>query len=150
MGYQLLHKYIYTLLNTAELHPDYPILHRDKHHKLPLAWDLSAEFRAPIVDDLVFNFARNFPHSNGNGNQPQALIQSFLKHWEAKLRTFVLHPYAGEVSFRQYIDLQVREYLACLLGDVEYFSFITYTQLLCNFPIHPRHPLGKFNCIELF
>ncbi|WP_290889689.1 hypothetical protein [Fischerella sp.] len=44
-----------------------------------------------------------------------------LLHWEAKLRTFVLHPYAGEVSYRQCIDLQVREYLACLLGDVEYY-----------------------------
>jgi CRISP-associated protein Cas1 len=124
LGYQLLHQYIYTLLNTAELHPDYGILHNSSHHELPLAWDFAAEFRAPIVDDLVLNFARNLPNSNGNGNGKKhslTLLQSFLQHWEAKLRTFILHPYAGEISYRQCMDLQVREYLACLLGDVEFY-----------------------------
>ncbi|PMB21504.1 CRISPR-associated endonuclease Cas1 [Fischerella thermalis] len=126
LGNQLLHQYIYTLVNTVGLHPDYAVLHYDTDHELPLVWDFMAEFHAPIVDDLVLNFARNLPnsHSNGNGNgktQPRTLLQRFLQHWEAKLRTFVLHPYAGEVSYRQCIDLQVREYLACLLGDVEYY-----------------------------
>ncbi|WP_272819048.1 CRISPR-associated endonuclease Cas1 [Scytonema hofmannii] len=110
MGNQLLHQYIYTLLNTRELHPDYAILHRDTHYDLPLAWDLTAEFRAPIVDDLVLNFVRNLSTSNGNGkHQPRSLLQSFLQQWEAKLRTFVLHPYPGEVSYRQCLDLQVRD-----------------------------------------
>jgi CRISP-associated protein Cas1 len=136
LGYQLLHQYIYTLLNTVELHPDYAILHRHGHHELPLAWDFTVEFRAPIVDDLVLNFVRNLPSSNGNGNgksQPKIILQNFLQHWEVKLRTFVLHPHAGEVSYRQCLDLQVREYLACLLGDVEY-----YRPLALKF--HPNHP----------
>jgi CRISP-associated protein Cas1 len=138
LGNQLLHQYIYTHLMTAGLHPDYGIIHRDIHHELPLAWDLSAEFRAPIVDDLVLNFARNLTNTNGNDNgneknQPRTLIQRFLQHWEGKLRTFVLHPYAGEVSYRQCIDLQVREYIASLLGDVEY-----YRPLALKF--HPNHP----------
>lgn len=133
LGYQLLHQYIYTLLNTAELHPNYAILHHDAHHELPLAWDFAAEFRAPIVDDLVLNFVRYLTNLNGNGkSQPQTLLQRFIQHWEAKLRTFVLHPYAGEVSYRQCMDLQVREYLACLLGDVEY-----YRPLALKF--HPAH-----------
>lgn len=127
LGNQLLHQYIYTLLITAGLHPDYAILHSNAYHELPLAWDFTAEFRAPIVDDLVLNFARthlNFNsngNGNGNGKKPHTLLKSFLQHWEAKLRTFVLHPYAGEVSYRQCLDLQVREYLATLLGDVEYY-----------------------------
>ncbi|MEA5503665.1 CRISPR-associated endonuclease Cas1 [Halotia wernerae UHCC 0503] len=124
LGYQLLHQYIYTLLDTAGLHPDYAILHRDVHHELPLAWDFSIEFCTPIVDDLVLNFARNFAYTNGNGNgksEPRTILQRFLQHWEAKLRTFVLHPYAGEVSYRQCMDLQVREYIACLLGDTEHY-----------------------------
>jgi CRISPR-associated protein Cas1 len=43
-----------------------------------------------------------------------------------------LHPYAGEVSYRQCIDLQVREYISSLLGDVEY-----YRPLALKF--HPNH-----------
>ncbi|MBW4617686.1 MAG: CRISPR-associated endonuclease Cas1 [Desmonostoc vinosum HA7617-LM4] len=122
LGNQLLHQYIYTLLNTVGLNSDYAILHRDSHHELPLAWDLTAEFRAPIVDDLVLNFVRNLTNTNGNGkSHSHNLLFKFLQHWEAKLRTFVLHPDAGEVSYRQCLDLQVREYLAYLLGDVEFY-----------------------------
>lgn len=120
LGYQLLHQYIYTLLDTVGLHPDYAILHHDADQELPLAWDFTAEFRAPIVDDLVLNFARNLTNGNGK-SQSRSLLQRFLQQWEAKLRTFVLHPYAGEVSYRQCMDLQVREYLSCVLGDVEYY-----------------------------
>ncbi|MBF2063637.1 MAG: CRISPR-associated endonuclease Cas1 [Calothrix sp. C42_A2020_038] len=124
LGNKLLHQYIYIHLQSAGLHPDYAILHSDSHYELPLAWDFAAEFKAPIVDDVVLNFARSLTNTNGNGNgksQSRTLLQRFLQHWEGKLRTFVLHPYAGEVTYRQCIDLQVREYIACLLGDVEYY-----------------------------
>ncbi len=148
LGYQLLHQYIYTLLDTTQLHPDYSILHRNMHHELPLAWDFTAEFRAPIVDDLVLNFGHHFPHTNGNGkNQPQTLLQQFLQHWEAKLRTFVLHPYAGEVTYRQCLDLQVREYLSCLLGDVEFYrplalKFKPVNPTFTNMVEHQKAPLA--------
>ena len=135
LGTRLLHQYIYTILNTVELHPDYGVLHHDIHHELPLAWDFTAEFQAPIVDDLVLNFVRNLASSNGNGNGKKrslTLLQNFLYHWEAKLRTSVLHPYAGEVSYRQCIDLQVREYLACLLGNITYYRPLALK-------LHPNH-----------
>jgi CRISPR-associated protein Cas1 len=129
LGYQLLHQYIYTLLDSVGLDPNSAILSRNWDHELPLAWDFVGEFRAPIVDDLVLTFARNFSHPNGNGNgksQSRTILQRFLQHWEAKLRTFVLHPYAGEVSYRQCMDLQVREYVACLLGNVEYYRPLAF------------------------
>jgi CRISP-associated protein Cas1 len=133
LGSHLLHQYIYTLLKTAGVHPDYSILHSQRNYELPLAWDFTSEFRALMVDDLVLNFARNLTHANGNGKkQPQTLLQSFLQHWEAKLRTFVLHPYAGEVTYRQCLNLQVQEYVASLLGDVEF-----YRPLVLKF--HPKH-----------
>ncbi|MBD2298831.1 CRISPR-associated endonuclease Cas1 [Nostoc sp. FACHB-190] len=126
LGNQLLHQYIYTLLNTVGLDPNYAILHHKEHDELPLAWDFTAEFRALMVDDLVLNFVRNLANTNGNGNgngknHSHKLLQKFLQHWEGKLRTFVLHPYGGEISYRQCLDLQVREYLASLLGDVEFY-----------------------------
>jgi CRISP-associated protein Cas1 len=136
LGNQLLHQYIYTHLQTAGLHPDYGILYRDTHHELPLAWDFSTEFRAPIVDDVVLHFAHNFFPNNGNGNgngkKSYGYIRQFLQHWEGKLKSFVLHPYAGEISYRQCVDLQVKEYIASLLGDVEY-----YRPLALKF--HPNH-----------
>jgi CRISP-associated protein Cas1 len=141
LGTQLLHQYIYTILNTVELHPDYGMLHSSTHHELPLAWDFTSEFQAPIVEDLVLNFVRNLANSNGNGKKrPLTLLQNFLQHWEAKLRTFVLHPYAGEVSYRQCIDLQVREYLACLLGDIEFYRPLALK-------LYPNHSLFT-NIIE--
>lgn len=126
LGNQLLHQYIYTHLQTAGLHPDYGILHHDTHHELPLAWDLSAEFRAPIVDDLVLNFARNLTkNTNGNGKRNGKKyhnhLKQFLQCWEGKLKSVVLHPYIGQVSYRQCIDFQVKEYIASLLGDVDYY-----------------------------
>ncbi|MDH6058089.1 CRISPR-associated endonuclease Cas1 [Umezakia ovalisporum] len=127
-GYQLLHQHIHTLLDTSGLHPHCALLHRNVHHELPLAWDFTAEFRTAIVDDLVLHFAKKFPHTNGNGNgnsngksQPRTIVQHFLQHWEAKLKTFVLHPQAGTVSYRQCMDFQVREYLGYVLSDVEYY-----------------------------
>ncbi len=121
LGNQLLTQYIYTLLNTAGLHPDYAVFHDDGYYELPLAWDFAEEFRAFIVDDLVLNFARNLNKTNGNGKKPTTLLKRFLQSWEAKLKTFILHPYAGEVSYRQCMDLQVKEYVKSLLGDVEYY-----------------------------
>jgi CRISPR-associated protein Cas1 len=48
-------------------------------------------------------------------------LKLFLQHWEEKLKTTVNHPHAGEVTYRQCLQLQVQEYLACLLGDVEHY-----------------------------
>lgn len=136
LGNQLLHQYIYTTLHAIGLHPDYAILHHKDRHELPLTWDFAAEFRPAIVDDLVLNFALNLPqphfnsdapkgqalrHRNGNGKKPQTILERFLQQWERQLGLFVLHSHAGEVSYRQCIDLQVREYLACLLGDIEHY-----------------------------
>ncbi len=140
LGHQLLHQYVYTHLQTAGLHPDYGILYCDRDRELPLAWDLSGEFRAPIVDDMVLHFTRHLANNNGNGKKSYTLIQRFLQHWEGKLKTFVLHPYAGEVTYRQCIDLQVKEYISSLIGDVEY-----YRPLALKF--HPN-PLNFTNIAE--
>ena len=132
LGNQLLHQYIYTHLITAGLHPNYPIFHNGADYELPLAWDFVAEFQAPIVHDLVLNFVRNLPSFNGNGKKPRTIMQKFLQSWEGKLKTFVLHPFAGEVSYRQCIQLQVQEYVASLFGNVEYYRPLA-------FKFHPNH-----------
>lgn len=130
LGNHLLRQYIYTHLITAGLHPDYSILHSDTYHELPLAWDFAVEFTAPIVDDLVLNFVCNNFSLNGNGNGKKAntCLQKFLQYWEGKLKTFILHPYMGEISYRQCIQQQVKEYISSLLGDINYYRPLVFKQ----------------------
>ena len=53
--------------------------------------------------------------------QPDAL-KKFLKHWEEKLQQKITHPYTGhKVSYRRCFELQVWEYVACLMGDQEVY-----------------------------
>jgi len=45
-------------------------------------------------------------------------MKRFLKHWEEKLQQSVTHPHTGyKVSYRRSQELQVWEYVACLMGD---------------------------------
>lgn len=137
---QLLQQYIYQLLNTAELDPSYGILSSTNSDEFSLARDLAAEFRPAITDDVVLNFLRNVSITNGQGKKHgQWLLQNFLQHWETKLKTFILHPDAGEVTYRQCLDLQVRAYLSCLLGDTEYYRPLAFK----HHPVrsHSVHPL---------
>lgn len=53
--------------------------------------------------------------------QPHAL-KKFLKHWEEKLQSEVTHPHTGQkVVYRRALELQVREYISCLKGEVEVY-----------------------------
>ena len=53
--------------------------------------------------------------------QPHAL-KKFLKHWEEKLQSEITHPHTEQkVPFRRVIELQVWEYVACLMGEVEVY-----------------------------
>jgi len=130
IGYALLHQQIYCFLKSAGLHSDWANLHQESNHNSPLAYDLMAEFRAPLVDELVANLLNSriitlkhftLPDSQGNVELHTHALKLFLKHWEEKLKTTVNHPHAGEVTYRQCLQLQVQEYLACLLGDVEHY-----------------------------
>lgn len=52
---------------------------------------------------------------------PDAL-KKFLKHWEDRLLTEVLHPHTGyKVNHWRLFELQVWEYIACLVGDREVY-----------------------------
>jgi CRISPR-associated protein Cas1 len=66
---------------------------------------------------------KNFtlPDAQGKMELHTHALKLFLQHWEEKLKTTVNHLHAGEVTYRQCLQLQVQEYLACLLGDVEHY-----------------------------
>ena len=89
------------------------------------------EFRAQIVDSFVSYLVNSkillledFTSPDELGGvylQPDAL-KKYLKHWEEKLYSEVTHPQTGyKVSLRRCIELQVREYIAALMGEVEVY-----------------------------
>lgn len=130
IGYALLHQQIHCFLKSAGLHPDWANLYKESNINSPLAYDLMAEFRALLVDELVANLLNSriitlkhftLPDPQGNVELHIHALKLFLQHWEDKLTTIVNHPRAGEVTYRQCLQLQVQEYIAFLLGDVEHY-----------------------------
>lgn len=128
LGYTLLHQTIEAFLHELELHPDWGNLYVNCDHQSPLACDLMAEFRAPLVDELVIQLALSetlqpsdfLPDGKPGGmSLHPGVLKTFFRHWEERLQTQIIHPYAGMVNYRRCLELQVKEYIACLLGDVE-------------------------------
>ncbi|MFB2921822.1 CRISPR-associated endonuclease Cas1 [Aerosakkonema funiforme] len=125
LGYNLLHQIVEMFLQELGLHPNWGNLYANSQHQSPLACDLMAEFRAPLVDELVAQLAMTeiiqpndfLPLSQGGVSLHPALLKTFFQYWEEKLQLEIIHPYAGTVSYRQCVQLQVKEYVAFLLGD---------------------------------
>ncbi|MEG4170096.1 MULTISPECIES: CRISPR-associated endonuclease Cas1 [unclassified Microcoleus] len=135
LGNTLLHQQTSTFVQVLGLDADISHLHVPSQHQKPLVCDLMAEFRPMLVDELAVNLAksriitaRDIIPQNGSGAflSPRAL-QTFIQHWEEKLRTLVTHPHAGTVSYRHCLELQVREYIACVLGDVQHYRPLVWT-----------------------
>ena len=129
LGCTLLHQQTSAFVQVLGLDADISHLHISSQHQKPLVCDLMAEFRPMLVDELAVNLAksriitaRDIIPQNGSGAllSPRAL-QIFIQHWEDKLQTLVTHPHAGTVSYRHCLELQVREYIACVRGDVQHY-----------------------------
>ena len=130
LGYILLNQTIYSFVQELGLDCDFGNLHLESYHPSPLVCDFMAEFRALLVDELVASLVisqalafDDFLLGNTclDGYLSPQTLNTFLKYWEDKLQTQVIHPHAGKLSYRQCLELQVREYIACLLGDVEFY-----------------------------
>ena len=131
LGYTLLSQNVYSLVQAVGLHTHFGNLHVPRDNHPALVSDLMEEFRAQIVDSLVVYLVNkkiltqeDFTSPDERGGvylQPDAL-KKFLKHWEEKLQTEVTHPHTGyKVAYRRCLELQVREYIACLMSEVEVY-----------------------------
>lgn len=156
LGYALLHQQIATLARDLGLDTEIAHLYLPSEHHQALACDLMSEFRPLLVDKLAISLARDnaivpkdltpknlaaegiAQYQTGfNGSRrtgvPCKAIEIFISHWEMQLKTPIVHPQAGTVSFNRSLELQVEEYLACILGDTE-----SYQHLLPQFPQNHR------------
>ncbi|CBN56408.1 MULTISPECIES: CRISPR-associated endonuclease Cas1 [Kamptonema] len=131
LGYTLLSQNVHSFVQAVGLHTHFGNLHTPRDYHPALVSDLMEEFRAQVVDSLVAYLVNSkifvledFTPPDERGGvylQPYAL-KKYLKHWEEKLLSEVTHPHTGyQVSLRRCMELQVREYIACLMGEVEVY-----------------------------
>ncbi|NCJ08075.1 CRISPR-associated endonuclease Cas1 [Synechococcales cyanobacterium C] len=127
LGYTLLHESIFSFVLALGLHTHFGHLHKRRKNHPALPMDLTEEFRAPVVDSFVLNLVNSKiikfddflpPDERGGVFLYADALKVFLKHWEDRMNSEVTHPNTGlRVSIRRCMELQVREYLACLTGE---------------------------------
>ena len=129
LGYTLLSQNMHSFIEAMGLHTHFGNLHVPRNNHPALVSDLVEEFRALLVDSLVVYLVNKkiftpedfTPADERKGVYlHQDSLKKFLKHWEEKLHSEITHPYTGyKVSMRRCLELQVREYIACLMGDTD-------------------------------
>ncbi|MGP1383440.1 MAG: CRISPR-associated endonuclease Cas1 [Thainema sp.] len=131
LGYTLLSQNLHSMVETVGLHTHFGNLHKPQKNRPSLVCDLIEEFRAPVVDACVAYLINSnifteedFTPPDARGGvylQPDAL-KKFLQKWEEFLNKKVTHPSTGhKVNYRRCFELQVWEYVACLMGEREVY-----------------------------
>ncbi|MBD2409198.1 CRISPR-associated endonuclease Cas1 [Nostoc calcicola FACHB-3891] len=131
LGYTLLSQNVFSCVQAEGLHTHFGNLHVPRDNHPALVSDLVEEWRAQLVDSLVcylvnyqiFTFDDFTPPDERGGVYFQYhALKKFLKHWEEKLQSELTHPHTGQkVTFRRCLELQVREYISCLMGEVQLY-----------------------------
>jgi CRISPR-associated protein Cas1 len=126
-GYTLLFYNIYSFLRARGLNPHVGYLHPLRAGHPALASDLIEEFRAVIVDAVVFKLVLNqkvsptdftFPTTEAGPCYLSAEARSkFIRSFESKLNAAVTHPVSGlHLDYRRCIEHQVQELAAVIKG----------------------------------
>lgn len=126
-GYTLLFYNVYSFLRARGLNPHVGYLHPLRSGHPALVSDMIEEFRAVVVDAVVFNLVLNrklepkdftLPDSPGQpcymSNNARAV---FIRSFEAKMNAAVIHPVSGlHLDYRRCIEHQVQELAAVIRG----------------------------------
>lgn len=133
-GYTLLFNNVMSLILAEGLNPYLGNLHRSERKDPHLAFDLTEEFRAPVVESLVMTVINKkilrptdftYPTAEGGIYLEEPARRVFLKHFEDRISESFLHPRTQQqVSYRRAIQLQVQEYKRCLKTSIDYKPFI--------------------------
>jgi CRISPR-associated endonuclease Cas1 len=131
-GYTLLFQHLFSLVQLTGLHTHFGNLHTCRENHPALVLDLMEEFRAQIVDSLVVYLVNKNIFSPDNFTNPdeqgavylqQDSLKKFLKYWEEKLSLELTHPQTQrQVSLRSCLELQVQEYISCLMKKRERYQ----------------------------
>jgi len=129
-GYTLLFNNVMSLILAKGLNPYLGNLHRSNRKAPHLAFDLTEEFRAPMVDSLVMTLVNKkvlrptdftYPNDRGGVYLEEPARRIFLKHFEERISSEVPHvAVQNNVSMRRAIQLQVKQYKRCLQSSARY------------------------------
>ena len=135
-GYTLLFYNIYSLLRSRGLNPQVGFLHALCPGHPALASDMVEEFRALVVDAVVWNLALNqhltpddfdTPTNVGEGCwlKPHAR-QLFIKALEEKLNSAITHPGTGtQLDYRRCMEYQVQHLSQVIRGtETDYQAMV--------------------------
>lgn len=136
LGYTLLSQNVAAFIQAMGLHTHFGNLHVPRDNHPALVSDLMEEFRAQVVDSLVAYLVNKkiftvddftLPDERGGVYMQPHALKKFLKHWEEKLQSEITHPHTEfKVSLRRCFELQVREYVSSLTGEVELYRPMTW------------------------
>lgn len=131
LGYTLLSQNVFSFVQTIGLHTHFGNLHVPRDNHPALVSDLMEEWRAQLVDSLVAYLVNSqiftiddftLPDERGGVYFQTHALKKFLKHWEEKLQSEITHSHTQQkVAYRRAIELQVREYLSCLMGEIKVY-----------------------------
>lgn len=136
LGYALLSQNLYICVRKLGLHPDIGNLHHTCENHTPLVCDLMEQFRAPIVESLIVDLVNRkhltegdfFPGGGGVWYLNPDALREFLLQWESKLESPATHLNAGKISYRHSLELQVKEYLACVKGERDFYRSLLWKE----------------------
>ncbi len=135
-GYTLLFYNIYSLLRSRGLNPHVGFLHALRQGHPALASDIMEEFRALVVDAVVWNLVLNerltpedfdYPKSEGEPCllKPPAR-QVFIKALEEKLNAPITHPVTGVIlDYRRCMEYQVQHLSQVIRGQDAHYQAMT-------------------------
>ena len=132
-GYTLLFYNIYSLLRARGLNPHVGYLHPLRAGHPALASDLVEEFRAIVVDAVVWALAFNMRLSPGDFVWPQregeaCLLDEqarrvFIRQMEGKFNAPIRHPLSGlKLDYRRCMEHQVQRLAAVIRGTEPHYQ----------------------------
>ncbi|RLJ16849.1 hypothetical protein DJ031_15360 [bacterium endosymbiont of Escarpia laminata] len=127
-GYTLLFYNIYSFIRARGLNPHVGYLHPLRAGHPALASDLVEEFRALIVDPIVWNLVLNHRLSPGQFTLPvtpgqgcrmdKAARTRLIREMEKKLNTPIIHPVNGlKLDYRRCMEHQIDQLAAVIRGS---------------------------------
>ncbi|HHP7244724.1 MAG TPA: CRISPR-associated endonuclease Cas1, partial [Elainellaceae cyanobacterium] len=138
LGYTLLSQNLHSMVEAVGLHTHFGNLHQPQKNRPSLVCDLVEEFRAGGVDSLVAYLINSNIFTEEDFMPPDArggvylysdALKKFLKHWEDALQKTTTHPHTGyKVSYRRCFELQVWEYVSCLMGERDVYRPMRWEQ----------------------
>lgn len=134
LGYTLLFNNVHAMINLVGLDPYQGFFHSERAGHAALVSDLMEEFRPLIVDSVVLwvinsrvlgkkDFVRR---GAGLSLKPDGL-KKFLKHYEDRLQTRVVHPRRGErMTYLQTIEQQARLLVRVLRSEDAVYESVAF------------------------